>query len=359
MTLQCVELVSINNQIWPRVPIEEMTSLANFLYPTFTSAVSVQIKSGRLKSEKFRSPCLRPSVSPIHTRHLRISSTKSTLWEPSHVTYAPTDESDDREFLEATPNIFESPKSENLVPAPVTNTTEEHLGASNKPLLEVRFLKWPMWVFGPSLLLTTGMVPTLWLPLSSIYLGPNVASLLSLIGLDCIFNLGATLFLLMADFCARSGDSIKAHKSEAPFSYRFWNTLASVAGFIIPLALFVFSQNGLPHPEPSFISMLLLLGPYFMLLSVQMLTELLTWHWQSPVWLVVPIVYGVYRVLQLMRGLKLSLELSSPAWLVHTVRGLACWWVLILGLQLMRVAWFAGFAAEVNQRQESADAQGG
>ncbi|KAK3195067.1 hypothetical protein Dsin_026377 [Dipteronia sinensis] len=34
-------------------------------------------------------------------------------------------------------------------------------------------------------------------------LGPNIDSLLSLIGLDCIFNLGTTLFLLMADSCAR------------------------------------------------------------------------------------------------------------------------------------------------------------
>ncbi|KAK3206006.1 hypothetical protein Dsin_020052 [Dipteronia sinensis] len=74
----------------------------------------------------------------------------------------------------------------------------------------------------------------------------------------------------------------------------------------------------------------------------EVLTELLTWHWQSPVWLVTPVVYESYRVLQLTRGLKLGAELSAPAWMMHTIRGLVCWCVLTLGLQLMRVAWFAG-----------------
>lgn len=60
-------------------------------------------------------------------------------------------------------------------------------------------------------------------------------------------------------------------------------------------------------------------------------------------------------MLQLMRGLKLGVELSAPAWVMHTIRGLVCWWVLILGLQLMRVAWFAGLAARARKQQLSSD----
>jgi hypothetical protein len=52
-----------------------------------------------------------------------------------------------------------------------------------------------------------------------------------------------------------------------------------------------------------------------------------------------------------MRGLKLGVELTAPAWMMHTIRGLVCWWVLILGLQLMRVAWFAGLAARARKDQ--------
>ncbi|KAL2942729.1 Mu-like prophage FluMu protein gp29 [Bienertia sinuspersici] len=197
------------------------------------------------------------------------------------------------------------------------------------------------------------MVPTLWLPISSTFLGLNIANLLSLVGLDCIFNLGATLFLLMANSTTQPKDPTQSPRSKAVFSYQFWNMFASLIGYPIPLALFLGSQKGFLQPQLTPISCFVLLGPYLLLLSVQILTELLTWHWQSPVWLVTPVVYKAYRVLQLMRGLKLSAEISVPAWIMHTIRGLVCWWILILGLQLMRVAWFAGFSAKTRQEQKS------
>ncbi|KAA8520483.1 hypothetical protein F0562_014739 [Nyssa sinensis] len=224
--------------------------------------------------------------------------------------------------------------------------------------MQFQYLKWPMWLLGPSLLLATGMVPTLWLPVSSIFLGPNIASLLSLTGLDCIFNLGATLFLLMADSCARPKNPTEACSSKAPFSYQFWNMVATITGFIIPLMMLFGSIKGFLQPQLPSISFAVLLGPYLLLLSVQMLTEMLTWHWQSPVWLVTPVVYEAYRILQLMRALKLGAELSAPAWIVHTIRGLVCWWVLILGVQFMRVAWYAGFTARTRQQESSAFADG-
>lgn len=113
------------------------------------------------------------------------------------------------------------------------------------------------------------------------------------------------------------------------------------------------SEKGFLLPQLPLISFAILLGPYLLLLSVQILTEVLTWHWQSPVWLVTPIIYESYRVLQLMRGLRLGVELSTPAWMVHTIRVLVCWWVLILGLQIMRVAWFAGVTAQAGRQQSS------
>lgn len=45
-----------------------------------------------------------------------------------------------------------------------------------------------------------------------------------------------------------------------------------------------------------------------------------------------------------MRGLQLADEISAPDWMVQSLRGLVSWWVLVLGIQLMRVAWFTGLS---------------
>ncbi|KAH7577754.1 hypothetical protein ACOSP7_001227 [Xanthoceras sorbifolium] len=304
------------------------------------------------KSLKFTNVIPVVTSRPVRSKQPPICCTKLTPWEPSQVKQAPAEDAG-YNFLQKTTNIFETLGSENTAEAPLAKTKEVTDDASKQPLAELQFLKWPMWLLGPSILLSTGMVPTLWLPLSSIFLGPNIASLLSLIGLDCIFNLGATLFLLMADSCARPKKMAHNCNSQPPFSYQFWNIIANVTGFIIPLLMLFGSHKGFVQPQLSFIPFAVILGPYLLLLSVQILTELLTWHWQSPVWLVTPIVYESYRVLQLMRGLKLGAEISAPAWMVHTIRGLVCWWVLILGMQVMRVAWFAGFSTRARKQQYS------
>ncbi|PON82954.1 cytochrome P450 family protein [Trema orientale] len=301
------------------------------------------------KSSKFVKPSNAFHVltlSDFRTRHSPICCTKLTLWETSSATHAPTEKTGEN-FMKKTANIFETFSSEHTGETP--EASNENYSESN----QFQLLKWPMWLLGPSLLLITGMAPTLWLPVSSIFVGPNIASLLSLIGLDFIFNLGATLFLLMADSLARPKLPMQSCKSKPPFSYKFWNMLATITGFIIPLMMLYGSQNGFLQPQQTFITSAVLLGPYILLLSVQMLTEILTWHWQSPVWLVTPVVYEAYRLLQLMRGLKLGAELSAPVWMMHTIRGLVSWWVLILGMQLMRVAWFAGFTARAGQQQAS------
>ncbi|CAH8339000.1 unnamed protein product [Eruca vesicaria subsp. sativa] len=251
--------------------------------------------------------------------HHRVLCSKLSQWEPSTLTQSSTEEAGGL-VLEKTKNVFES----------IVSESEEE-----ENVVSTQLFKWPIWILGPSVLLTTGMAPTLWLPLSSVYIGSKVVSVLSLIGLDCIFNLGATLFLLMADSCARAKDTSQPCESQPPFSYKFWNVFALLTGFLVPMILLLGSKTGLLgslQPEVPFLSVAVLLFPYFILLAVQTLTEILTWSWQSPVWLVTPVVYEAYRVLQLMRGLKLSAEVNAPVWVVHMIRGLVSWWVLIVGM---------------------------
>ncbi|PSS35963.1 ATP synthase subunit a like [Actinidia chinensis var. chinensis] len=330
--------------------------MASLIQPLAVSTISTaRINPRSLKL--MRLPNLRHGRTSYHgcIKHSNLRCTNMSAWEPAPVTYAPENDDDEGNFLKGTSNIFETLASDKTDEAPLTNI-KQVVNASDQPWTstQLQYFKWPLWLVGPSLLLATGMAPTLWLPTSSIFLGPNVASLLSLTGLDCIFNLGASLFLLMADSCARPKNPTEAINSKAPFSYQFWNMVATITGFIIPLAMVFGSQKGFLQPLLPSISFGVLLGPYLLLLSVQMLTEMLIWHWQSPVWLVTPVIYEAYRVLQLMRGLKLGVELNAPAWMMHTIRGLVCWWVLILGVQLMRVAWYAGFTTRAHRLQSSA-----
>eukprot|EP00262_Sarcandra_glabra_P006219 TRINITY_DN18347_c0_g1_i1.p1 TRINITY_DN18347_c0_g1~~TRINITY_DN18347_c0_g1_i1.p1 ORF type:complete len:344 (-),score=29.95 TRINITY_DN18347_c0_g1_i1:407-1438(-) len=285
-----------------------------------------------------------------HLNRLPLLCTKLSSWEPSSLAHAPTD--DIGGILKGN-NIFESMNEQNIAETLLSQNEENVIDMKNQPSMQpmqLQPLKWPMWLLGPSVLLATGMVPTLWLPLSSVFLGPNIAGLLSLVGLDCIFNMGATLFLLMADACARPKSTTTEFNCQVPLSYRFWNMGASLMGFLIPLIVLLASYKGVLQPQLPFISFAVLLGPYLLLLSIQMLTETLTWHWKSPVWLVTPVVYEAYRLLQLMRGLRLGGEVGAPTWVMASIRGLVSWWVLILGMQLMRVAWFAGLASQTRQQ---------
>lgn len=304
----------------------------------------------QLKLWKFQKPLTRRGF-----KRLALCSSNMTPWEPAEIAYAPASDAEGR-FLQKSGTIFEALNSEKTDEATAKNSKED---ASHRPMLLLPYLRWTVWLLGPPILLATGMVPTLWLPVSSIFLGPNIASLLSLTGLDCIFNLGASLFLLLADSCARPENSGHAFGSRPPVSYQFWNMVANIMGFVVPLLTMFASQKGLLQPFLPPISFLVLLGPYLLLLSVQILTEMLTWHWQSPVWLVTPVVYESYRLLQLMRGLKLGAELTAPAWMLHSIRGLVCWWVLVLGMQLMRVAWYAGFTARDRRQKEPSVLVGG
>ena len=290
-------------------------------------------------------------LRPGHFENLVLRCTKNLSWETS-LPYASA--GDDGSIIKGT-GVVERIDTEEAPQIPILQSDEDVVEVNNEPSWQLKAFKLPMWLLGPSVLLVTGIVPTLWLPLSSVFHGANIAGLLSLVGLDFIFNMGAMLFFLMADACGRQENNILDLKRQIPISYRFWNVAATIVGCIAPFALFFASRRGTLQPQLPFIPFAVLLGPYLLLLSVQMLTEMLTWHWKSPVWLVAPVVYEGYRVLQLMRGLQLAEEISAPGWMVQSLRGLVSWWVLVLGVQLMRVAWFAGLSFARNSRYGESD----
>ncbi|ONK55715.1 uncharacterized protein A4U43_C10F260 [Asparagus officinalis] len=300
--------------------------------------------------QKALAPSYKPTVVNHRLKALPLFCSKLFSWEASSP-YTPIEDEDNSIIKQS--NIVDSVDTEDFQELSNVQSKETVFEIKSEQTSQHQPLKWPMWLLGPSVLLITGMVPTLWLPLSSVFLGPNVAGLLSLVGLDCIFSMGATLFLLMADSCAKpkgGGINLSSNGSQVPISYRFWNLCASFVGFIGPLLMLFASHKGYFQPKLLSISFLVLLGPYLLLLATQVLTETLTWHWKSPVWLLTPIVYEGYRVLQLMRGLQLGVEIGAPEWIMLSIRGLVSWWVLVFGIQLMRVAWFAGRDVRIQRR---------
>ncbi|XP_020084936.1 uncharacterized protein LOC109707819 [Ananas comosus] len=267
-------------------------------------------------------------------------STKNISWE----TALPYSSAESGGSLINGNRAVEPIDSEETREIPMFHSEQDVVEVKSSSFLMQLPLKWSMWLLGPSILLATGIVPTLWLPLAPVFPGANIAGLLSVVGLDCIFNIGAMLFLLMADACGRPRESStsSAVGSRIPLRYKLWNIGASALSFLVPLLLLLPSCKSTLRPQLPFNSLMVLLGPYLLLLSIQMLTEMLTWHWRSPVWLVAPIVYEGYRVLQLMRGISMAGEVRAPAWMVDCLCWLVMWWVLILGIQLMHVASFAG-----------------
>lgn len=213
-----------------------------------------------------------------------------------------------------------------------------------------RLFKWPMRLIGPSVLLMTAMAPTLWLPLPAVFEAVDLSGFLSLVGLDCVFNIGATLFFLVSDAYGRPKSQLRAIESQIPLSNKLWNTVANAAGFAFPLIMLMASSTYTLRPPLPFISFTVMLGPYLLMLAVQIVAEVLTWRWKSPAWLVVPVVYEVYRVFQLRRALRLAVLLGAPVWSVEGLLVLISGWLLILVVQLLRVAWFSGYAARSQQR---------
>ncbi|KAJ4812001.1 cytochrome P450 family protein [Rhynchospora pubera] len=314
------------------------------------SHLNVPTSVGRTQlygSRVTKAPIFFEKRSSIKHIHLRCSK---NLTFDSSLQYAKAEESNSsiikgNDIVDAI-DTEEEPQTAVLHSESGANFVDLHSNESFS-LKSQTLIKWPMWLLGPLILLVTGMVPTLWLPLSSVFLGSNVAGLLSLVGLDCLFNMGAMIFLLMADACARATEtSWDQIRQRVPQNYRLWNIGASIMGFVIPLLLLLASSKGTLQPHLSYISFLVLVGPYLLLLSIQVLTEALTWYWRSPAWLITPVVYEGYRILQLMRGIPLAGEVGAPVWMVQTLRGLVSWWVLVLGIQLMRVSWFVGSTSQ-------------
>ncbi|KAG6555687.1 hypothetical protein Mapa_002924 [Marchantia paleacea] len=218
------------------------------------------------------------------------------------------------------------------------------------------------WILGPLALLITGAFPALWLPSHTLFSGSITAGLLALAGLDSTFHMGATAFLLMADASARGKapaassnqqqQQQQQQQSSIPLGYKVWSFMVNLTGLLVPVAAVAMAMEGRLSPGLEWLPAAALLGPYTLMLLVQWVAEAMVWHWHSPVWPVLPILYQAYRLLQLTRGLELGpiAAIDAPAWLVQgLLKGLVAWWVFVLGMQTM---WLATLVGSLQQQQQ-------
>ncbi|KAM0945443.1 hypothetical protein DsansV1_C10g0102751 [Dioscorea sansibarensis] len=314
----------LKNPVLPRSPYHNSGFSSNGIitFPRKPFSNNLSLRCTAALPLKAISPCL-----PINGRQSIIK--RCNIIDPQEVdALAPEEEEEDDDDDHA----------------PVGDSKEEE---EEEPF---RLFKWPIQLIGPSVLLMTAMAPTLWLPLPSVFKVMDLAGFLSPLGLDCVFNTGATFFFLVADAYGRPKRSLEAIETQIPLSNKVWNTVANTAGFVLPLMMLLASSTYVLRPPLPFFSFLVMLAPYLLMLAVQIVAEVLTWTLKSPAWLVVPVVYEVYRLFQLRRAIRLAALLGAPVWSIEGLLVLVSVWLFLLVVQLLRVAWFSGYAAKSQRR---------
>ncbi|KAE8721267.1 Detected protein of unknown function [Hibiscus syriacus] len=284
---------------------------------------------------------------------------RSFQWEPSPVTDTLTEKAGEN-CLEKSSELFETlPESKDEVS--VTNA-KDLTDTTNQPVARFLFLKWPLWLLDPSLLLDTGMVQTLLPPTSATFypICGSIGSLHSASSSESpIWLVTSAVYeayrVLQLTRGLKLGVELNAPKwmmhtirglvcwlelvdSSLPLqlmldSNSHWYAICLN---VLWLKVFSFPDDGLELVDSS--------------LPQQLMLDSNS-HWYA---ICLNVLWLKVFSFPDDGGLKLGVELNAPEWMMHTIRGLVCWWVLILGVQLMRVSWFAVFKARARRQQSSA-----
>ncbi|KAL6973200.1 hypothetical protein U1Q18_027380 [Sarracenia purpurea var. burkii] len=171
-----------------------------------------------------------------------------------------------------------------------------------------------LWFVGPTILVTSFVFPSLYLRkiLSAVFEDSLLTDFLILFFTEALFYCGVAVFLLLVD---------RLRKPSVPFSaaynrnlkpqlgHRISSVAVLVLSLIVPMVTmgFVWPWTG-PAASAT-------LAPYLVGIIVQFAFEQYARYLKSPSWLVIPIIFQVYRLHQLNRAAQLVTALS------FTVRG--------------------------------------
>lgn len=147
---------------------------------------------------------------------------------------------------------------------------------------------------------------------------------------NLIFFLIATSFLVVVGWAWRHAKPFNLPEP-LPGWFKIWFGTVQVLGVLLPLPIMVLSGIR------GYTSALIVLSWYFVMLALQILSEIITLRqFQNVVWVMVPYLYLPYRFWQLYEGLTILGSASELLWIRY---------LLVLEI----VLWTGNYALDLSQ----------
>ncbi|KAL5747165.1 hypothetical protein ACOSQ2_024462 [Xanthoceras sorbifolium] len=172
-----------------------------------------------------------------------------------------------------------------------------------------------VWFAGPAVLVTSFIFPSLYLRriLSTVFEDSLLTDFLILFFTEALFYSGVAVFLLLIhDLRTPTGPESSTNDNRTLPS-QLGLRISSVASLVLSLIIPMVTMGLVwPWTGPAASATL---APYLVGIVVQFAFEQYARYWKSPSWLLIPIIFQVYRLHQLNRAAQLVTALS------FTVRG--------------------------------------
>ncbi len=173
-------------------------------------------------------------------------------------------------------------------------------------------------------------------------------SSLNLLLEDLLFLVLATLFFMVVGWAWRH---LKPFDLPEPLPgwFRIWFLTVQIGGGVLPLVVMLWWGVWQGYDR-----VLIVLLSYFVMLGLQILSEIATLRWfHSVVWVMIPYLYLPYRIWQLYEGLIILSPESELIWIRNLLLGEIVLWTANYALDLSQLPRLFLWATNEN---DSADA---
>lgn len=154
---------------------------------------------------------------------------------------------------------------------------------------------------------------------------------LKIVGEDFLFVLIATLFLVVVGWAWQRAKPYELPRP-LPGWFKIWFLSVQIIGGLVPLIVLLWGVwQGSDRA-------IVVLGSYFVMLALQILSEIATLRWfHSVVWVMVPYLYLPYRIWQLYEGTIILSPDPTLIWVQNLLVGEIVLWTLNYALDLSQL----------------------
>ncbi|KJH71410.1 hypothetical protein [Aliterella atlantica] len=154
---------------------------------------------------------------------------------------------------------------------------------------------------------------------------------LNIVGEDLLFLLTATLFLAIVGWAWRKAKPYQLPEL-LPSWFKIWFLSVQIGGGLIPFIVLLWVVwQGKDRA-------IVVLASYFVMLALQILSEIATLRWfHSVVWVMVPYLYLPYRIWQLYEGIFILAPDTNLVWVQNLLLVEIVLWTLNYALDLSQL----------------------